>query len=540
MAAAAARKTPSWLLNGVLPIEMANVPSEVIAGCTLAALAIPEVMGYTKIAGMPVDHGPLHDPPAGPRVRAVRVVAPPRRRGGLGARRRSSRPGSSRLAPPGLDRVRRARRSLSALMCARPAHRGPHPPARVHRQLPVPERAHRLPHRRRHPGRDGPVRRHVRGQRRQRHDPREVRQHAPGDRRRDNVSRRSRVSIAVLGHDHRPRQVNKKIPGALIAVVGAIVLSYVLDLSARASPTSGTVQGGLPTIGLPPAVITQRQHRRAPADRPLDRSSSSSPRARRRRGPTRSSTATASRRTSTSSASALANVGAGDVGHVRRQRQPDQDVDGRQRRRQEPDRAADDRAWSSYRPAVPDGPLSYMPNAVLASVVFLIGIRLIDFKGMSEILPPARRTSSPSPPITAAIVVVVGVEQGIVLAIIASIVEHIDHSYHPYDRLVSIAHRRQGHPAYTSDRSADPGGPRPRRLPVRRQPLLRRTRPGSRRRSLEILEPARSAAPVVLPVGLGHRRRRLLRCRRHPGGRRRGSQARHHVRRHRGERCGPP
>ena len=44
-------------LEGVLPIKGAQLPAEIIAGLTLAALAIPEVMGYTKIAGMPVITG---------------------------------------------------------------------------------------------------------------------------------------------------------------------------------------------------------------------------------------------------------------------------------------------------------------------------------------------------------------------------------------------------------------------------------------------------------------------------------------------------
>jgi MFS superfamily sulfate permease-like transporter len=58
-AAAAIRRKrhPSPILNGVLPIDMARIPTDVIAGATLAALAIPEVMGYTKIAGMPVITG---------------------------------------------------------------------------------------------------------------------------------------------------------------------------------------------------------------------------------------------------------------------------------------------------------------------------------------------------------------------------------------------------------------------------------------------------------------------------------------------------
>ena len=45
------------ILQGVLPINAPQVPAEVIAGLTLAALAIPEVMGYTKIAGTPVVTG---------------------------------------------------------------------------------------------------------------------------------------------------------------------------------------------------------------------------------------------------------------------------------------------------------------------------------------------------------------------------------------------------------------------------------------------------------------------------------------------------
>ena len=45
------------ILQGVLPIKSAQIPTELIAGLTLAALAIPEVMGYTKIAGTPVIFG---------------------------------------------------------------------------------------------------------------------------------------------------------------------------------------------------------------------------------------------------------------------------------------------------------------------------------------------------------------------------------------------------------------------------------------------------------------------------------------------------
>src|SRR5258706_16396520 len=44
-------------LQGVLPITAARIPAEILAGITLAAIAVPEVMGYTKIAGTPVITG---------------------------------------------------------------------------------------------------------------------------------------------------------------------------------------------------------------------------------------------------------------------------------------------------------------------------------------------------------------------------------------------------------------------------------------------------------------------------------------------------
>ena len=45
------------VLQGVLPIERSRVPVDVLAGLTLAALGIPEVLGYAKIAGMPLVTG---------------------------------------------------------------------------------------------------------------------------------------------------------------------------------------------------------------------------------------------------------------------------------------------------------------------------------------------------------------------------------------------------------------------------------------------------------------------------------------------------
>ena len=45
------------ILQGVFPIKISEISTEVTAGLTLAALAIPEVMGYTQISGTPVITG---------------------------------------------------------------------------------------------------------------------------------------------------------------------------------------------------------------------------------------------------------------------------------------------------------------------------------------------------------------------------------------------------------------------------------------------------------------------------------------------------
>lgn len=42
------------VLEGILPLNISQIPLDFVAGITLAALAIPEVMGYAIIAGVPV------------------------------------------------------------------------------------------------------------------------------------------------------------------------------------------------------------------------------------------------------------------------------------------------------------------------------------------------------------------------------------------------------------------------------------------------------------------------------------------------------
>jgi sulfate permease, SulP family len=81
------------------------------------------------------------------------------------------------------------------------------------------------------------------------------------------------------------------------------------------------------------------------------------------------------------------------------------------------------------------GPLAYLPQAALAAVVFLIAAELIDLKGMRRIL-ALRRHEFAVALVTAAAVVILGVEYGIALAVAASIVDHLRHSYSPLNTIL--------------------------------------------------------------------------------------------------------
>jgi high affinity sulfate transporter 1 len=82
------------------------------------------------------------------------------------------------------------------------------------------------------------------------------------------------------------------------------------------------------------------------------------------------------------------------------------------------------------------GPLQYLPRCVLAAIVFTIGIGMVDVRGLLDI-----RRESPGEftlaAITTAGVVCVGVEQGILLAIALSLFRHVNHSYHPHTMMLT-------------------------------------------------------------------------------------------------------
>src|SRR5262249_57257968 len=80
-------------------------------------------------------------------------------------------------------------------------------------------------------------------------------------------------------------------------------------------------------------------------------------------------------------------------------------------------------------------PLQYMPNAVLSAVVFVIGVKLIDVVHMRQIQ-RLRIDEFVIAAVTALVVVCVGVEQGIILAIVLSLLDHVRRHYSPHDAVI--------------------------------------------------------------------------------------------------------
>jgi len=81
-------------------------------------------------------------------------------------------------------------------------------------------------------------------------------------------------------------------------------------------------------------------------------------------------------------------------------------------------------------------PLAFLPAAVLAAIVFMIGVKLVDAQGMRELF-HVQRNEFFIALATAATVALVGVMQGIVVAVLLSLIDHVRHTYRPRTRLLT-------------------------------------------------------------------------------------------------------
>jgi MFS superfamily sulfate permease-like transporter len=412
----------------VLPLDRARVGPDVLAGVTLAALGIPEVLGYAKIAGMPLVTGlytmllPMavfavlgssrHLVVAADSATAAILAAALAGLAGPGSARYVGLAGLAALMTGGLLLLARIiRLSFLANFLSRTVLVGFL--AGVGVQVAVGQLPDMLgvtvPGKQPLPVLADTVRA------------------LPASRGVD-VAVSAGVIVTVFGL----RLINRRIPGPLIAVVLAIVASRVLDLASHGAATVGTIPRGLPTIGLP--VLD-----RSDATKLLGASTAlfvvilaqSTATAR----------AYAAKYSETLSVpddlSALgaANAAAAFSGTFVVNGSPTkaQIVDSAGGRSQLAQLTA--AAVVLVTAELLTGPLAYLPRAALAAVVFLIAVELIDVRELRRIL-ALRRNEFAVALLTAAAVVVFGVEDGIVLAIIASVVDHLRHSYNPLNNVL--------------------------------------------------------------------------------------------------------
>ncbi len=236
------------------------------------------------------------------------------------------------------------------------------------------------------------------------------------------------ISVVVVTSILAFRRFAPVLPGPLVVVVGAIVASGMLDFAGHGIQVIGSVAGGLPVLGLPDVswkdagnllplagacvvmiVAQSSATARAYAVRdqePLDENADLL-------------------------GLAAANVGAALSGTFV--------VDGSPTQTAMVERSGGQSQMAHLSAAAVVAlvllfltyPLRFLPQCVLGAVVFTIAIGLIDWRGLRDI-----RRESPGEFLlavtTTATVVLVGVEQGILLAMTLSLLRIVHHSYRPH------------------------------------------------------------------------------------------------------------
>ncbi len=418
------------LFQGILPVDGSQVPANIIAGITLAALAIPEVMGYAKIAGTPVITGvytlliPMtlyalfgssrhlvvgaDSATAAILASSLATMAAPRSAewlalAGLLALMAAGFLFLARLVRLGFLADFLSRTVLIGFLSG------------VGLQVAVGEISGML-------GLPGGGHGTVHTLMATLHQIDQT-----------NVPTLT-VSAAVLVVIVGSRKISKKIPGALIALIGASVASWALHLESHGVHVLGAIPRGLPRIGLPAVTLDwagmQKLLPTAFVMFVVILAQSAA-----------TSRAYAARYNEHFSENldlvglGLANIGASLSGTFV--------VNGSPTKTQMVESAGGHGQLAQLTTSLIvlmvllflTGPLAYLPGAVLSAVVFLIGLELVDMQGMKRIY-AERPWEFWVALITAAVVVLVGVEQSILLAIVLSLVVHTRHGYRVNNLLI--------------------------------------------------------------------------------------------------------
>jgi len=421
------------ILQGILPIDQSRVPADILAGMTLAALAIPEVMGYTKISGTPVITGlytiliPMalfaifgssrHLVVGADSATAAILAASLTGLAVSGSADYVALSGILAVMAAGMLIIARLiRLGFLADFLSRTVLIGfltgvgvQVASGQIRGMLGLPRGGHST------------LGRLI-------HDLQHLQQ--------TNWSALI-ITVAVLIIILGSRKISRKIPGPLIAVTGAIIVSWAVDLKANGITILGPVPGGLPAVGLPHVdlnfslLMTLLPTAFSMFVVILAQSAATSQ-------------AYAARYEEPFSENvdlvglSLANIGAGLTGTFV--------VNGSPTKTQMVDSAGGHSQLAQITTSVIvlmvllflTRPLEFMPEVVLSTVVFLIGLDLIDLSGMRQIL-GERPAEFWVALITALIVVFMGVKEGIVLAMFLSLVSHTRHGYRPQNALIAPA-----------------------------------------------------------------------------------------------------
>jgi sulfate permease, SulP family len=241
------------------------------------------------------------------------------------------------------------------------------------------------------------------------------------------------VVVIVVGL----RSVAPKVPGALIAVIGAMTISAEWDLAGRGVAIVGPVAGGLPHFSLPPLTwhdiiaafplagsclvmivaqsaatarfYAERHHQHLDEDADLVGLSA-------------------------------ANAAAAFSGTFVVNGSPTQTAMVESSGGQSQLAQVATAAVVALVLLFLTKPLEYLPHCVLGAIVFVIALQLVKIRSLSDI-----RRESPGEYalalLTAAIVVFVGVEEGIVIAMVLSLLRVVKHSYDPQTGVLTVDER---------------------------------------------------------------------------------------------------
>ncbi|MBB5460293.1 SulP family inorganic anion transporter [Paraburkholderia sp. Cpub6] len=417
------------LLRGLLPLNRAALPHDIVAGITLAALGIPEVMGYTKIAGTPAVTGlytillPLvafavlggsrHLVAAADSATAAILAGTLVAVAALGSPEYVSLTSTVALAVAAMLVLARIfRLGFLADFLSRSALIGFLTGVGI--QVAAGELAG------------------LAGLSKEGHGP--LAQIASVFQRLGDMQYATlALSVAVLVVIAGCKRIAPRIPGALIAVVGAIAASSVFNFAQHGIAVIGNVPSGLPSLSLPAFHL-------ADIDVVLTTAAScfivilaqSIATAR----------AYANRYNERVDANldivglAGANLAAALTGTFV--------VNGSPTKTEMVDDAGGRSQVAHLTTAAIvllvllflTKPLSFMPAAVLSAIVFLIGVKLVDLKGMSELY-RLQKDEFVLALITAGVVVFVDVKHGILIAVLLSLIDHARHSYRLRTRVLT-------------------------------------------------------------------------------------------------------